>query len=251
MHANWLQISSKDHRLEIIWFDIIYAFQKAYVCLTHFFEKAIMSKEVPYIFYHRIMGAFRLEKILKIIKSKNRALGCVKESGRTGSYYLRILWEFNFIFPRSGVNSSWSWVLYYQKCKAYVAMKWYLWKPDLVALYADGKIAFQFLNPQNKEQWMSAVQIIIQHVISPWDTFTLLSSPFSCKDCVKHGVLARLMIIMPCKGTSLNQLGTACWRALRRGDLQSHPHLPTTNLYFSWKLKLRNSWGTLHYAMPI
>lgn len=71
VHANWLQISSKDHRLEIIWFDIIYAFQND--CLILFLEKAIMSEVVSDVFYHRIIGAFGLEKILKIIKSKNLA----------------------------------------------------------------------------------------------------------------------------------------------------------------------------------
>lgn len=80
-----------------------------------------------------------------------------------------ILWEFDFLFLKSGVNSSWSWVLYYQKYKSYGAVKWHLWKPDLVALYADSKIAFRFPNPQSKEQWMSAVQIIIQHGVSPSD----------------------------------------------------------------------------------
>lgn len=171
------------------------------------------------------------------------------ESGRPGSSSLRILWEFNFIFPRSGVNSSWKWVLYYQKRKAYGAMKWFLWKPDLVALYTDRRIAFWFLNPQNKEQCMSAVQIIIQCGISPWDPFTLIAYPFWCKECVKYGVLEHLMIIVPFKETNLNQLATACWRALHRGDLQSHPHLPTPIPNFSWKLK--SSWGTPHYAMPI
>lgn len=71
VHANWLQTSSKDHRSETIWFDKIYAFQND--CLTLFFEKAIMSEKVSDVFYHRIIGEFELEKILKIIKSKNLA----------------------------------------------------------------------------------------------------------------------------------------------------------------------------------
>lgn len=117
--------------------------------------------------------------------------------------YLHILWEFNFIFPRSGVNSSWICFLYYQKCKSYGAMNSGLWKPDLVALYADSKVAFQFLNPKSKEQWMCAVQIIIQHGILPWDPFTLIAYPFWCKECVKYSVLAHLLIIVPCKETKL------------------------------------------------
>lgn len=59
VHGNWLQMSSKDHRLEIIWFDIIYAFQNH--CLTLFFEKAIMPEKASDVFYHRILEVIRLE----------------------------------------------------------------------------------------------------------------------------------------------------------------------------------------------